>query len=149
MRGPLFFLFMILIVPDAFAFEFIRGSNYMTVDAQKWKTGDETGYWMINSRGVSEMIEGPFETSPIECHGAGFWGKSGAWGEGICVYGNGEDTRTMAWQVKAGEETNTWFMVGGTGQYAGITGQGTYVSKNLSGGREVSRFEGNVDLPKQ
>lgn len=139
---------LLLFAPNAFAAEKIKGANYMVVDSQNWQTGENSGYWMISAQGVSQYLEGPFETGAVECHGAGFWDAEGPWGEGICVHGKGDDTRTSSWKRGKGEDLGHWEITGGTGKYAGITGQGTYKPTTLPGGRLVSEFEGEITLAK-
>ena len=140
-------LLVLLLFPSAgFAAEKIKGVNYMVVESQNWQTGEGTGYWMINAKGVSNNVEGSFEDGAIECHGAGSWDTEGSWGEGICVHSVGDDTRTSSWKRGKGEELGHWEMLGGTGKYAGITGQGTYKPTNLPGGRLVSEFDGEITM---
>ena len=45
-----------------------------------------------------------------------------------------------------GWETHHWENLSGTGKFAGMTGQGTYVSKPLPDGRHMSEWEGEVTL---
>ena len=130
----------------ALAGEKVKGANYMVVDSQNWQTGEKSGYWMINAQGVAQYAEGPFETAAVECHGAGFWDAEGSSGEGICVQSEGDDTRTSSWKRGKGEELGHWEMLGGTGKYAAITGQGTYKPTQMPGGRLVSNLEGEVTL---
>ena len=139
-------LALALLPLTAFAAEKIKGANYMVVDAQSWETSETSGYWMINARGVSSYLEGPFEAGAVECHGAGYWDAEGSWGEGICVHSEGDDTRTSSWIRGKGEELGRWEMLGGTGKYAGISGSGTYKPNNLPDGRLISEFEGEVTL---
>jgi hypothetical protein len=85
---------------------------------------------------------------PLECGGAGYWDKDGSWGEGICVYGAGENTRVTAWKQDKGKKAGTWRILSGTGTYAGMTGEGTYVSTSLAGSRTMSEWEGEITLAK-
>jgi len=148
MRIMTILLALLLFAPNAFAAEKVKGANYMVVDSQNWQLSENSGYWRISARGVSQVLEGPLETSAVECHGAGFWDAQGSWGEGICLHGDGDDTRTSAWKRGKGEELGSWEITGGTGKYAGATGQGTYKPTNLPGGRLVSEFDGEVTLAK-
>lgn len=82
-------------------------------------------YFQQDNQGYFEVVEGPFEEGPTRCVGAGFGFQNGKNTiEGICIFGEADDTFTMRW--KAGEQgaANTWVIVDGTGRYEGITGEG-------------------------
>ena len=95
---------------------------------------------------MQQTAEGPFGTGPIECNGAGFWDKDGSWGEGICRHGTDEESRVSYWKRVKGQKAGQWKLLSGTGKYAGMTGQGTYVSTRLPEGRVVSEWEGEISL---
>jgi len=139
---------VLLLTVPAIAGEKVTGTNYMVVDQQSWKTGDKTGYWMMHATGVSETVGGNLGRSAVECHGAGYWGAGGPWGEGICVHGTGDDTRTSTWKRGKGQEPGVWKFIGGTGKFKGITGEGTYMPTNLPGKRIVSDWKGEINLPQ-
>ncbi|MFC6639779.1 hypothetical protein GV827_21680 [Sulfitobacter sp. JBTF-M27] len=82
-------------------------------------------YYMQDNRGYFEVVDGPLEEGPARCVGGGFGAQNGENSiQGVCVFGAGEDTFTMRW--KAGEQggANTWSIVGGTGKFDGMTGEG-------------------------
>lgn len=142
-------LVALLLLPlAAVAGEKVSGTNFYVVDQPTWKTGEGSGYFMWHGEGISQSAEGPLPTSAIECHGAGFWGPDGSSGEGICVIGAEDDTRIMHWKRDMGEKFGRWEMLMGTGKFAGITGEGTYTSERLPGGRYMSQWEGEVTLPE-
>lgn len=144
MKRVMVFLVLMLFPLTAVAGEKVRGTDFYVVDVQSWETGDGSGYWIWNGEGVSQIHEGPLETGPVECHGAGFWDKDGSWGEGICVDGVGDDTRTVHWIHEKGQEIGRWEFLKGTGKYEGITGGGTYEDQELPGGRAITEWEGEV-----
>ena len=146
MQRLILFLVLLLFPLTAIAGEKIRGTNFFVEDEQSWETGDESGYWMWHGKGISQMHEGPLESTAIECHGAGGWDKDESWGEGICVETVGDDTHTSGWKRDKGQELGQWKYLSGTGKYAGITGGDTYKNHPMPGGHSVSEFEGEVTL---
>ena len=148
MKTTSLFLILALIPFASFAGEKVKGTTYFVVDEQNWETGEGTGYWIWHGKGVSNSVEGPLGTNPVECHGAGFWDKEGSWGEGICVYPGKTDSRVSHWWRERGQKVGQWKALTGTGKYAGIKGEGTYVSKQLPEGRHMSEWEGVVTLMK-
>ena len=146
MKRLMLFLVLLLFPLTALAGEKVSGMNFFVVDEQSWETGEGSGYWMWHGEGVQHPAGGPLETSSIECHGAGFWSKDGSWGEGICVIGAGDDTRTIQWKEDKGEEVGHWRDVTGTGKYVGMTGEGTYTSHSVPGSRHFNEWEGEVTL---
>ena len=146
MIRALTFLLMVLFSFSTFAGEKVKGTNFFNVDQENWQTEEKAGYWIWHGRGVSHSLEGPLETTSLECHGAGFWDAEGSWGEGICLASSGEDTRTSRWKRDKGQEFGQWEILSGTGKYAGITGQGTYKSTRLSDTSSMSEWEGEVTL---
>ena len=148
MKRLMLFLVLLLFPGTAFAGEKVSGTSFYVVDLQKWETGDGSGYWMSHAEGVANFTEGPLETSPSECHGAGFRDQEGSWGEGICVIGTGADTRKIHWKRDKGEKVGHWKNLTGTGKFAGMTGEGTYKTKWWSDGRQVTEWDGEVTLAK-
>ncbi len=146
MQRLMLFLVLLLFPLTAIAGEKVSGTDFFVDDGQEWETGDGSGYWMWHGKGVSQSREGPPERDATECHGAGGWDKDGSWGEGICVEGAGDDTRTVHWKRDKGQEVGQYKYMSGTGKYAGITGGGTYKNQELPGGHSVSEFEGEVTL---
>ncbi len=148
MKFILLILTFVLIPFTAFAGDKIKGTNFLSGDSQGWDTGEGTGYWISNSKGVSHSTEGPLGTLPVECHGAGGVDEEGSWGEGICVVGADDDTHTTHWKLEKGQKVGQWKYVSGTGKYAGIKGEGTYMHTDLPAGRSMSEWEGEVSLAK-
>lgn len=146
MKQLAFFLVLILCPVNAFAAEKTKGTDFFVVTQESWETGEETGYWIWHGKGVSHPQTGPFETEEIECNGAGFWENEISWGEGICIHGTGDDTRTTHWKREKGEELGHWEIVSGTGKYAGATGQGTYFPIPLAEDYQITETEGEVTL---
>lgn len=147
MKSLAFFLTLLVSLP-AFAGEKVKGVNFLVVDQQTWPTGEASGYWMYQGKGVQQTREGGSDTGPLECSGAGYWDKDGSWGEGICVYGVGENTRITSWKQEKGQKAGKWKILNGAGTYAGMTGEGTYVSTSLAAGRTMSEWEGEITLAK-
>ena len=137
-------LALILIPFAVLAGEKVSGTTFYVFDQQNYPTGEETGYWVGNAEGIQHPAEGPLGTSPIECHGAGFWAKEGSWGEGICLIGEKDDTRVMRWWRDKGEQVSYWEHVSGTGKYASMTGKGTYKGQRLTANRWITEWEGEV-----
>lgn len=147
MKSLVLSLTFITVSFSAFATDKVKGTNYLVViDRQLVETGEGTGYWMSQSKGIQRLLDGPRDPEPVECKGAGYWNKDGDWGEGVCVYGSGENMRVSSWKQARG--TGEWELLSGTGIYEGVTGQGTYVSTSLPGGRSISEFEGEVTMAK-
>jgi hypothetical protein len=136
----------LLIVPlPAFAGEKVQGTNYLVVERQTWPTGESSGYWMYQGKGVQQTLEGAPDTGPVECVGSGYWDQDGSWGEGICVFGSGANTRVTSWKQDKGRNAGTWTILSGTGTYAGMTGEGSYVTTTLPEGRSMSEWEGEIE----
>lgn len=140
----------LFLVPAAsLAAEPISGTNSMVVETTGFATSDDGGYWMTNSQGVTLFDDSRFEPEAVECHGSGYWDNEGGWGEGICLYGAGDDTRTSSWKLEKGSDVGTWAILNGTGKYEGISGHGTYTTADLPGGkRVVTTWEGEYSKPE-
>jgi len=140
------YLVLALIPQTALAAEKVTGTDFFVVEQEDWETGDDAGFWIWHGKGVSQPHTGPLESEAIDCHGAGFWDDDKYWGEGICVHGEGDDTRTSSWKKAKGEERGQWKILTGTGKYEGMTGQGTYKSTPLAGDYQVSEVEGEITM---
>ncbi len=82
-------------------------------------------YYTQDNRGYFEVIEGPLDEGPARCVGGGFGTQDGTNTiEGVCVFGEGEDTFTMRWKAGNQGAANTWTIVAGTGKFDGMTGEG-------------------------
>ena len=131
MKTLMVFLVLLLLPLTAIAGEKVKGTTYFVVDQQGWQTGEGTGYWIWHGNGISQSVEGPLGTVPSECHGAGFWDENGSWGEGICIHGDGDDTRTVHWKRDKGQKVGQWTNVLGTGKFAGMTGGGAHILQRV------------------
>jgi hypothetical protein len=136
----------------ALAADRIEINNIYPINQEFFQLSDSV-YYMQDNRGHFEVVEGPLEEGPARCVGGGFGSQNGENSiQGVCVFGEGEDTFTMRW--KAGEQgaANTWTIVGGTGRFDGMTGDGIATT-----GVEImykampmrqSHIVGTVDVPK-
>jgi len=98
--------------------------NIYPLDQEYFQLSDSV-YYMQDNKGYFEVVQGPLEEGPARCVGGGFGLQNGENSiQGVCVFGEAEDSFTMRW--KAGEQgkANTWTIVGGTGRYEGMTGEG-------------------------
>ncbi len=142
-----------LISGTCFAGERIAGSNAYFLNEQIWNTGKGTGFWMQNNFGTFEVTEGPLDPGPVECHGSGFWTEFGAsvTGDGICIYGNGQDTFTLRYTSNPGRAA-TWEIIDATGKYAGMTGSGKSATRQTDEGIKirirVTDWVGEVEFRK-
>lgn len=138
-------LLALIASPLAATAEPVSGKNYYVREGKGWPTGEKTGYWQVKQSGISTSDTGPLGTEKVECHGGGFWGPEGATGEGMCIFGEGDDTRTLTWDHKG--TGGTWEIVHGTGKWAGVTGSGTYENTRLGAERTLNSWEGQITLP--
>ncbi len=154
-----FLAVLALVLPlHAQAGEIIGGTNTYLSESRDWKTGEYAGYYIYDSEGTTEWNTGPFESGPVECHGAGFWTPAEITGEGICIFGAPPHQWTVAHQMPPGSNPwnsidrsrfhrqGIWRVVHGTGKFVGMTGMGTFVSNQLVDGRKTTWFEGEVNL---
>lgn len=133
-----------------FAGERVAGTNSYVLNEERFHAGNLT-YWRQDNNGVYEVTEGPIRPGFVRCIGAGFGGPAGVTGDGVCIYGEGEDTFTWRWEAHAGAP-NTWEVVGSTGAYAGMKGSGTATSRIASEftalQHRVTDWEGEITLPE-
>ena len=148
MKYILIILMFVLVPFTVTAGEKIKGTNFHVGDTQIWETGEGTGYWIWHGKGIEHPSEGPLETNPIECHGAGFWDQEGSWGEGICIIGAGDDTHISHWKYDKGQEVGKSKYVSGTGKFEGIKGEVSIRFIELPAGRSMQEWEGEVSLAK-
>ena len=127
---------------SAIAGERVSATNFYVVKEEQIPAGNGSVFWTADNVGTFTVEEGPIEPGFARCIGSGFGGPGGIEGDGICIYGEGEDTFTMKWQI-----------VTATGKYAGMTGSGTTRtrrdSKFLKLAHRISDWEGKIDLPSQ
>jgi len=149
----------LLAAPPAFAGDLIAGTNRYETDMRSWPTGLHAGYYMYDSQGEIEIHSGPIPGGPVECHGAGFWTEKEIDGNGICIFGAAPDRWTVAFEMEKGNafdkqikntyrRRGAWKVVEGTGKYWGMTGEGTFVTGPVVGGKKTTEWEGEVEIPK-
>ena len=149
MKKSLTILLATALLPcGALAAEKVSGQNFMVYEQQNIKIDAKSGYWIWHGKGISRRTMGAQSEAPIACDGAGFWGKNGPRGEGVCVHDAGENTWTITWEHKEGSKEGSWIVRASTGKYRGISGAGTYVSKRLPGNRQITEWKGAMTLPK-
>ena len=139
-----------IMVPTGLAAgERVSATNFYVVKQEQFNAGTEV-FWAEDNIGSFTVSEGPIDPRFARCVGSGFGGPGGVQGDGICVYGEGDDTFTMKWKIESFGH-NTWQIVHGTGKYAGMSGQGTtktrVESKFLKLSHRVSDWEGEIELP--
>ncbi len=114
----------ILQVTPVAAQQAIELNNIYPLNEERFQLPDSI-YFMQDNLGFFEVIAGPFEEGPARCVGGGFGQQDGMNSiEGICLFGEGEDTFTMTWKAGERGRANSWIIVSGTGRYDGITGEG-------------------------
>lgn len=107
-----------------FAGERVELNNIYPLNQEFIQLSDSVYYTQDNS-GFFEVVEGPFQEGPARCIGAGFGFEDGTNSiKGVCIFGEGEDTFTMKWVAGEKGDANTWNIVGGTGKFEGMTGEG-------------------------
>lgn len=142
-------LFVLLLPSGLLAGEKITGTNSYILNQNTWAAGSFV-FWNQDNQGTFEVSSGPIDEGPVRCIGSGFSDINGTRGEGICIYGYGADTFTWAWQAHH-EGPNTWQVIGSTGKYIGMTGEGTAHTVVDSIYRalphRVTSWEGIIDIP--
>lgn len=88
----------------------------------------------------------------MRCIGSGFSRKDGTRSiEGICIYGEGDDTFTMECQASEQGAANSWAIPNGSGKYDGITGEGIATTAveimHKAMPLRQSHFIGTITLP--
>jgi hypothetical protein len=108
----------------AAAQETLEINNIYPMTEESFQLSDRI-YFTQDNRGYFEVVQGPAKDGPARCIGGGFGLRDGTKTiEGICIFGEGEDTFTMAWQAGQQGAANDWQIVAGTGRYDGMTGSG-------------------------
>lgn len=88
-----------------------------------WLT--DRAFFTQDNRGHFEPVQGNFTEGPTRCIGSGFFFADGQnTVNGICIFGEGDNTFTMAWKAGEKGEANNWTIIDGTGDYKGMTGKG-------------------------
>lgn len=141
-----------LVLPQALsAGEKVSVTNSYVVNYEEIEAGSEV-FWKEDNSGTFTVHKGPIESGFVRCVGSGFGGPRGVSGEGVCIYGEAEDTFTMRWKVVS-FGFNKWQIVASTGKYSGMTGSGYtethLVSNFLKIPHRVSDWEGEIEVPVQ
>lgn len=99
-------------------------NNIYRMNQESFQLKDKIFYTQDND-GYFEVVQGPVEEGPVRCIGSGFGFQDGTNSiEGICIYGEGEDTFTMEWKAGQQGAANSWVITTGSGKFHGITGEG-------------------------
>ncbi|MBD3664809.1 hypothetical protein [Sulfitobacter aestuariivivens] len=99
-------------------------NNIYPMTQERFQLSDRQ-YFIQDNQGYFEVVQGPVTEGPARCIGGGFGFKDGTSTiEGICIFGEGEDTFTMAWRAGQQGAANDWEIVAATGRYKGMTGTG-------------------------
>jgi len=114
----------VLAASTAFAQERVELNNIYPINQERFQLSDSF-YYMQDNQGFYEVVEGPFEEGPARCVGAGFGYQDGTNSiDGICIFGEGDDTFTMRWRAGEQGTANTWTIEVATGKFDGMTGEG-------------------------
>lgn len=152
MKTLLVYCAALSVASSAIAGERVSATNFYVVKQEQIPAGGGGVFWTEDNVGTFSVEEGPIDPGFARCIGSGFGGPGGVEGDGICIFGEGDDTFTMRWEVVA-FGSNTWRIVAATGKYTGMTGTGTTKtrvdSKFLKLPHRISDWEGEVVLPKQ
>lgn len=129
----------------------VSGTNtYVPTDSDVTPLTDEANLLRTQSRSVlvTDDPELPFHLSTQDCAGTYLLDANGQVdsGYGYCDVVDGDnDIWWLSWTTKG--DDGTWTVMGGTGKYEGMTGEGT--SKVLSqsaDGRFALRWEGTANM---
>ena len=121
--------------------------------AREITLGDAAGIGTIEMAGITRNTDGKpwFDRMTERCAGQYYWGDHNQTpGTGTCLYVDADGDQVMVnWKITAPYD-GTKQIVGGTGKYAGITGQGTYKGTDLkSPGAGMDLFLTDVELDFQ
>lgn len=144
-------IFLVAIALGANAGERVSATNFYVVKQERFSAGFEV-YWTEDNIGSFTVHEGPIDSGFARCVGSGFGSQTTVTGDGICIYGENEDTFTMKWEI-IDPGVNRWKIVSGSGKYLGMTGNGTTKTRvdasKLKLPHRVSGWEGEVDVPSK
>ena len=128
-------------------------NNIYPLNQENFDLGDRI-FHTADNNGYFEVVEGPLDEGPARCIGSGFGFADGTSTiNGICIFGEGDDTFTISW--KGGEKgaANTWNVIDGTGRFKGMTGEGIATTgiKVIYQAMPMrkSHIVGMVDIPNQ
>jgi len=123
--------------------------TYVPLSAERMQLADGTMVERSHSQSLlmSDAHNLPFDGSPHDCYGTMVIAPDGTMaGSGYCdaIDADG-DAWFLSW-ISTGQ-TGTWQVAGGTGKYAGMTGNGTTTMlAMLPDGRHTIQWTGNWDM---
>jgi hypothetical protein len=116
--------FGIMMASIAYSEERIELNNVYPINQEQFELSDRN-YIFLDNQGYYEVVDGPLQNGSARCLGAGEWFQDGTNSvNGICIFGEGEDTFIKRWRAGEQGSANTWFIAAGTGKFEGMTGEG-------------------------
>jgi hypothetical protein len=114
------------------------------IDPVVVKKKDGSSVVMFGLKGVLIVDDqsNPWHGAMMDCNGIGAYAADGATQSegGTCILSNGDgDVQRLPWQT-TNAKGGTWNVAGGTGKFAKMTGNGTYVFVALADGRILNRW---------
>ncbi|MFO1037244.1 MAG: hypothetical protein U1E45_10395 [Geminicoccaceae bacterium] len=112
----------------------IEVSYVQWAPAREITLGDQAGIGAMEFAGITRNTDGKpwFDRMTEHCSGQFFWGEhNAAPGTGTCLYLDADGDQVMVNFTLTQPYGGTKQIVGGTGKYAGITGQGTFTGTQL------------------
>lgn len=109
------------------------------------KYEDGSSVVMFNLKGfvIVDGKSNPWHGQLMDCNGVGAYAPDGSMKTmgGTCLLTDADgDVQRLPWQA-TGAQGGTWEAAGGTGKYADMTGNGTYLSGPLADGRIFNRWK--------
>ena len=106
---------------------------------------DGSSIAMFNLKGfvIVNDQSNPWHGAIMDCNGIGAYAADGSMQTmgGTCMLIDGDgDVQRLPWQA-TGATGGTWEAAGGTGKYAKMTGNGTYLDGPLPDGRLLNRWK--------
>lgn len=145
------------IAVPALAGEQFAGTHTYSAQQQVWAPVAGHIWQTVTMVGDFEPTSGPIPASRIECRGANYRATTAQEASGVCVFGEGQDVWMLRYRMTRNDmaaqtaeqfrRTGEWTVVGGTGRYNGMTGEGFYWAEDASG-IQRTRWGGEVTIPK-
>jgi hypothetical protein len=145
----------------AFAGEQFVGTHTYRFEQEAWAPMPGNVWQTLTMVGDFEPISGPIPAGRIECRGANFRAGPAQEANGVCVFGEGRDVWMLRYRMTRNDiaapsaerfrRIGEWTVVGGTGRYNGMTGEGFYWAEEgavADAGRWRTRWGGEVTIPK-
>ena len=143
----------------ALAQEQFSGTHTYRFDQETWSPVPDAGWRTVTMVGDYVPISGPIPAGRIECRGTNYWNGSVRDADGVCVFGEGRDVWMLRYRMTRNDVASQtaesfrrigeWTVVGGTGRYSGMTGEGFYWAEEggvADGGRWRTRRGGEVTI---